>query len=81
MSEYLDNGYASFINGLKKICKDNEINDGRLEAYPFTLGEVNFQTYCKFNPDAATNIVKLLLDKTFSYKTTKWEKLQNKFRG
>lgn len=81
MSDYLASDYASFINGLKKICKDNEINDGKLEVYPFTLGEVNFQTYCKFKPEAATSIVQLLLDKTFSYKSNKWEKIQNKFRG
>ena len=81
MADYLSNDYASFINGLKNICKNNEINDGKLEVYPFTLGEVNFQTYCKFKPDAAASIVQLLLDKTFWYKSNKWEKIQNKFRG
>ncbi|MBO6252590.1 MAG: hypothetical protein J6O49_02910, partial [Bacteroidaceae bacterium] len=38
LKAYISENYQGFYNGLKKICKDNEINGGKVDIQPFTLG-------------------------------------------
>ena len=40
LKEYIQTQYLGFYNGLKKICKDCEINNGTVDIVPFSLGEV-----------------------------------------
>lgn len=65
-SQYINDKYLGFFNGLEQICKDNEINKGRVEKLAFSLGEVCFQNYCRFNSRPAENVVNIILQRTAS---------------
>lgn len=77
LKEYISENYLGFYNGLKKICRDNEINDGEVEIIPFTLGEVCFQNYCKFKDQAASNVVHKIIERTYKYKPGKIKRLMD----
>lgn len=64
LQQYLTERYQGFINGLKKICKDYEINNGKIEVVPFSLGEVCFQDYCLFDASHAQKVVSILLNRS-----------------
>jgi len=81
LKEYISNNYQGFYNGLAKICVDNEINGGKVEIQPFTLGKVCFQYYCKFNDETASIVVETLIRKSYGYKPGKLNKFLNKARG
>lgn len=72
LKEYINGSYKSFYNGLKKICKDSEINGGEVPILPFSLGQVCFQDYCLFDENAASNIVRILIDRSKGFGTGKW---------
>lgn len=80
-SQYINEKYKGFYNGLEQICKDNEINKGRVEKIAFSLGEVCFQNYCKFNARPAENVVNLLLQRSASYRSGKRGWFEKTFRG
>ncbi len=71
LKAYISENYKGFYNGLKKICKDNEINRGNVEIQPFTLGTVCFQNYCKFKEDTAATVVRTLIKRSYGYKPGK----------
>lgn len=73
--------YQGFYNILQKICRSNEINDGKVEILPFTLGEVCFQDYCKFNGESASNVVRTLIRRSHGYKTGKLARFFNWFKN
>lgn len=64
----ISDNYGGFYNGLVRICKDYEINNGYVEIIPFSLGQVCFQDYCLFDEKPAANIVKKLLVRTKGFK-------------
>lgn len=64
LEKYVNENYKGFYNGLTKICKDFEINNGKVEIIPFSLGKVCFQDYCLFDAKPAENIVRKLLERT-----------------
>jgi len=77
-NNYVNENYRSFCNGLEHICKENEINGGRIEKLAFSLGEVCFQNYCRFNARPAENVVNLLLNHSASFHTGRrgwWERI------
>ena len=80
LKNYISDNYLSFYNGLKKICKDNEINGGKVEILPFTLGTVCFQNYCKFNDATANNVVSILLGRSYGYKPGKVRNIFDKLK-
>lgn len=80
-SNYIKDKYQGFYNGLERICKDNGINRGRVEKIAFSLGEVRFQNYCRFNPRSAENVVRIILERSASQKGGKIGKLFKKFRS
>lgn len=77
LKNYISENYQGFYNGLKKICKDNEINGGKVDIQPFTLGTVCFQSYCKFKEDTAAAVVRTLINRSYGYKPGKWQKLSD----
>ena len=81
VKEYLQRNYQGFINGLKAICRQNEINGGELEIVPFSLGTVCFQNYCQFEDDAAKMVVNKIIERTPGYKQDKFHKIIGKFKG
>lgn len=80
LKTYIYDNYQGFYNGLKKICKDNEINDGNVEIQPFTLGKVCFQNYCKFKDETAATVVRILMKRSYGYKTGKFWSVLNLFK-
>lgn len=80
-NQYINENYLGFYNGLEQICKDNEINKGRVEKIAFSLGEVCFQNYCKFNARPAENVVRLMLQRSASYRSGKRGWLEGILRG
>lgn len=76
--KYISEKYKGFYNGLEDICINYEINKGQVDVIPFSLGEVCFQNFCKFNSKPADNIVRILLNRSASYRGGKrgwWLKL------
>jgi hypothetical protein len=61
--EHLRTNYLSFVNTLKDNCKKYSINGGRLTVEPFSLGKVYFKQICDFEGSAASNIVKILMER------------------
>lgn len=80
-SNYINKNYLGFYNGLGQICKDNEINKGVVEKLAFSLGEVCFQNYCRFNSRPAENVVELILKRSASFRGGKRGMFEKIFRG
>ena len=80
LRSYISDNYQGFYNGLKKICKDNEINGGNVEIQPFTLGTVCFQNYCKFKDDTAAAVVRTLLERSYGYRTGRLNKIVDRLK-
>lgn len=80
LTDYTEENYLGFFQGLQKICRDNEINGGVVERIPFTLGKVCFQDYCLFDEAAASNVVRKLLTRSKGFRNGKLQRISNWFR-
>jgi uncharacterized protein (UPF0297 family) len=80
ISQYLQDNYLGFCNGLAQICKDFDINKGNVEKVAFSLGSVCFQNFCKFDSRPSENVVKILLQRSASYKSGKIGKIGRLFK-
>ena len=80
-TNYINEKYLGFYNGLEQICKDNEINKGKVEKIAFSLGDVCFQNYCRFNSRPAENVVNLILQRSASYRGGRRGMFESIFRG
>ena len=80
LKEYISETYGGFYNGLVRICKDCEINNGNVEIVPFSLGQVCFQDYCLFDERPASNVVRKLLERSKGFKNGKFYKGLNIFK-
>jgi hypothetical protein len=64
-SEHLKNNYPDFIEVLKDACKKYKINDNsNLRVLPFSLGDVYFNSICRFNNASSAEIINILKTKT-----------------
>lgn len=61
---YVEENYRGFYNNLENVCRTNNINGGRVEIVAFSLGEVCFQNYCRFDPRAARNVVNIMMGRS-----------------
>ena len=41
--KYMTKNYLGFYNNLLRICKEHNINNGRVNIVPFSIGEVCFK--------------------------------------
>lgn len=80
LKEHINENYLQFLNGLKMICRENEINDGEVDIIPFTLGEVCFQNYCRFKEKTAAYVVNKILERSYGYKPGKLNRMVNKLK-
>ena len=80
-NDYINDKYLGFYNGLEQICKNNEINKGRVEKIAFSLGEVCFQNYCRFDSRFAENVVNIILQRSASFRGGKRGKFEKLFRS
>ncbi|MDE6535629.1 MAG: hypothetical protein K2K82_06420 [Muribaculaceae bacterium] len=81
LTEYIEKNYLGFFNGLEQICRKCEINGGKVERIPFSLGRVCFQDYCLFTEAPAANVVRKILTRSWGYKNGKLQKGLNFFKG
>ncbi|KAA6345151.1 hypothetical protein EZS27_007265 [termite gut metagenome] len=72
LTGYIKKHYKGFYNNLKDICKQYSINDGDVNIIPFTMGEVCFQSFCRFNPERAKKVVKVIMDRSVIKKKGNW---------
>lgn len=80
-NQYINDKYLGFFNGLEQICKDNEINKGHVEKLAFSLGDVCFQNFCKFDARPAENVVNLILQRSASFRGGKCGWFERKLKG
>lgn len=80
IGDYLKKYYGHIYNGLKRLCVENEINDGEVDIIPFSLGEVCLQTLCRLDKETASTVVELILSRAKGFKTGKLAKLINKLK-
>lgn len=81
VSKYIENKYLGFYNNLVQTCKDKEIDHGNVMKLAFSIGDVCFQNYCKFDKRPAENVVKEVLLRTASYERGIRGLLKKIFRG
>lgn len=77
---YISSKYSGFYNVLKRICTDYEINKREVVIVPFTLGDVCFQYYCRFNVEAAANVVRMILTRSAGFRKGKWAAIIDKLK-
>ena len=80
LKKYVEQNYLGFYNNLTRICEENEINGGKVKIWPFTIGEVCFKDFCRFNPASAERIVALLMERSYGVKPGRLTKLKDHFR-
>ena len=80
-TKYINEKYLGFYNGLEQICNDNEFNKGKVEKLAFSLGDVCFQNYCRFNSRPAENVVNLILQRSASFRGGRRGMFESIFRG
>ena len=80
-NQYINDKYLGFFYGLEQICKDNEINKGHVEKLAFSLGDVCFQNFCKFDARPAENVVNLILQRSASFRGGKRGWFERKLKG
>lgn len=73
--DYITNIYGGFFNGLVHICKEAEINEGKVDIIPFSLGKVCFQDYCIFDDRPAAYVVNKLLNSTKGVKQSRLHRI------
>jgi hypothetical protein len=77
---YLDENYSGFMKGLKNICMRNEINAGNIPVIPYTLGDVCFQDYCRFDDTASQKVIRKIIDWAFPEQRGFWGRIFNGLR-
>lgn len=76
--KFLEENYAAFVQEMQNLCRRNEINGGRIDVFPFTIGKVMLKTFCQFSGEASGRVLEKILDRTqgkSDSKLTKWLKL------
>lgn len=75
IGEYVDENYSGFQEGLKKLMKDNGIctrkGKPELKRFPFSVGDVCFRWWCKYDPEWTQYIIDEILERSYG-KTTGW---------
>lgn len=74
---YMKDNYKGFYNILERICKDNDINGGKVAIQPFSLGKVCFRDYCKFNDMYAVEVVRIIMGRAYGSKNNLFQKIVN----
>lgn len=79
MEQYIRDNYLNFYNRLLGICRKYEIGGGAPGVIPFSIGEVCFQNYCRFDEDRAARVVhECMLDTAYGINSGTWGKLRAK---
>lgn len=77
---YITENYLGFYNGLAKICKDYDINNGKVEIQPFSLGDVCMQDFCLFKNEYAARVVNTIVTRSMGEGTGFFSKIKRSLR-
>lgn len=79
LKEYMAKHYRGFYKSLVGVAQNKkyEIDKGKVTVMPFTLGQVCFQSLCKFNPATANNVINTILSRVWFEKTDKASRFIN----
>lgn len=80
LRKYISDTYKGFYNELERICRKYEINNGKVEIIPFSLGEVCFQDYCLVDNKSAKGVVSKILQRSKGFQEGKRANILKKFK-
>lgn len=80
LTQYIEDNYKGFYQGLERLCKQYEINNGKVERIPFSLGKVCFRDYCLFNEATAANVLKKILARSRGFRNGRFQRVSNIFK-
>ena len=78
---YMSKHYSGFYWALQHLCEKHSINGGVLEFVPFTIGEVCFQRFCRFDSTAAREILDYIVERSFYVERDFFGKIKKKLRN
>jgi hypothetical protein len=78
--KYMTKNYLGFYNNLLRIAKENNINRGKISIVPFTIGDVCFKDYCRFDTSSASKMVELLMYYSYTHRKGFFNKIFDLFR-
>ncbi len=62
VEQFVNNNYPNFIGLLRRYCREYEICGGTLPpVFPFDIGDVCFQNFCRLNTDTAKVVAREIL--------------------
>lgn len=80
LRSYIKENYLGFYNGLEKICRDYDINNGKVEIQPFSLGEVCMQDFCLFRNEYSAKVVQTIVNRSMGEGTGFFSKIKRSLR-
>lgn len=80
VKQYIQEYYFTFYEGLKSICKENEINEGEVDIIPFSIGEVCFQNLTLYNNKSSLTVVKHIINRAKGFKSGKLANILDKVK-
>ena len=80
LMKYMTKNYLGFYNNLLRIAKENNINRGKISIVPFTIGDVCFKDYCRFDTSSASKMVELLMHYSYTRRKGFFNKIFDLFR-
>ena len=78
---YMTKNYLGFYNSLLRISKEHNINNGRVNIVPFSIGDVCFKDYCLFDATSATKVVDLFIRYSYYERKSLFDKLISIFKS
>lgn len=81
LREYIETHYIGFYKTMRQLCRKYDINGGDLEIIPFSVGDIYFQDYCRFDNESASAVLDTILDNSAKQdRRGAWGKILNFFR-
>lgn len=82
LKNYITTYYSGFYKSLVGLCNDKkrQINKGEVKVLPFTLGDICFQSLCKFDPYTANNVINIILERAWSESVSKTSRIIGLFK-
>lgn len=61
LRSFIKDNYHGFYKNLEKVCRDYEINCGKVLIHPFTVGEVCMQDFFLYKDEYAAAVAKVII--------------------
>lgn len=64
LRSFIKDNYHGFYKNLEKVCRDYEINCGKVLIHPFTVGEVCMQDFFLYKDEYAAAVAKVIIEES-----------------